>query len=113
MPKVSIIIPMYNVENYIETCLDSVMNQTMKDYEVIVIDDGSVDHSYEKALEYQKRYPQQMQVFKQENAGQGAVRNNGVKKHPENTSYLLTVMIQYPNISQRGHIRRLPRVTLP
>lgn len=80
MPKVSIIIPMYNVENYIETCLDSVMNQTMKDYEVIVIDDGSVDHSYEKALEYQKRYPQQMQVFKQENAGQGAVRNNGVKK---------------------------------
>ena len=40
MPKVSIIIPMYNVENYIETCLDSVMNQTMKDYEVIVIDDG-------------------------------------------------------------------------
>lgn len=80
MPKVSIIIPMYNVENYIETCLDSVMNQTMKDYEVIVIDDGSVDYSYEKALEYQKRYPQQMQVFKQENAGQGAVRNNGVKE---------------------------------
>ena len=80
MPKVSIIIPMYNVENYIETCLDSVMNQTMKDYEVIVIDDGSVDYSYEKALEYQKRYPQQMQVFKQQNAGQGAVRNNGVKE---------------------------------
>ena len=79
MPKVSIIIPMYNMENYIKTCLDSVMNQTMKDYEVIVIDDGSVDHSYDKALEYQGRYPQQMRVYKQENAGQGAVRNNGVR----------------------------------
>ncbi len=79
MPKVSIIIPMYNVEKYIEACLDSVMNQTMNDYEVIVIDDGSRDHSYEKALKYQSRYPQQMRVYKQENAGQGAVRNNGVK----------------------------------
>ena len=80
MPKVSIIIPMYNMENYIEVCLDSVMNQTMKDYEVVVIDDGSADHSYEKALEYQSRYPQQVKVFKQENAGQGAARNNGVKE---------------------------------
>lgn len=79
MPKVSIIIPMYNVENYIEKCLDSVMNQTMKDYEVIVIDDGSQDHSYNKAIEYQSRYPQQIRVYKQENAGQGAVRNNGVR----------------------------------
>ena len=65
MPEVSIIIPMYNVENYIETCLDSVMNQTMKDYEVIVIDDGSRDHSYENALEYKRRYQQQIRVFKQ------------------------------------------------
>lgn len=89
MPKVSIIIPMYNVENYIETCLDSVMNQTMKDYEVIVIDDGSRDHSYENALEYQRRYPQQIRVFKQENAGQGAVRNNGVKE--ANGEYILFV----------------------
>lgn len=89
MPEVSIIIPMYNVENYIGVCLDSVMNQTMKDYEVIVIDDGSRDHSYEKALEYQRRYPQQIQVFKQENAGQGAVRNNGVKM--ANGEYILFV----------------------
>lgn len=79
MPKVSIIIPMYNVENYIGICLDSVMNQTMQDFEVIIIDDGSKDHSYERALEYQKRYPDKIQVYKQENAGQGAVRNNGVK----------------------------------
>lgn len=78
MPAVSIIIPMYNVEAYIDKCMHSVLNQTMQDYEVIVIDDGSKDTSYEKAIMCEKLYPTQVRVYKQENAGQGDARNNGV-----------------------------------
>ena len=48
MPKFSIIIPVYNLENYIETCLESIMHQTNQDMEVLVVDDGSTDHSVEK-----------------------------------------------------------------
>ena len=45
MPKVSLIIPVYNVENYIEKCIDSVINQTLKDIEIIIVNDGSKDTS--------------------------------------------------------------------
>ena len=48
MPKFSIIIPVYNLENYIETCLESILHQTNQDMEVLVVDDGSTDHSVEK-----------------------------------------------------------------
>ena len=48
MPKVSLIIPVYNVENYIEKCLDSVINQTLKYIEIIIVNDGSKDTSKEK-----------------------------------------------------------------
>lgn len=78
MPAVSIIIPMYNVEAYIDKCMHSVLNQTMQDYEVIVIDDGSKDASYEKAVWYEKLYPTQVRVYRQKNAGQGDARNSGV-----------------------------------
>ena len=52
MPKVSLIIPVYNVENYIEKCLDSVINQTLKDIEIIIVNDGSKDTSKEKIEKY-------------------------------------------------------------
>ena len=52
MPKFSIIIPVYNVEEYIERCLDSVFNQSFKDFEVILVDDGCTDKSIEKAKKY-------------------------------------------------------------
>ena len=73
MPKFSIIIPVYNVEKYIDRCFNSIQNQTFHDYEVIVIDDGSTDRSIEIA----KKYP--FQVIHQENQGLSMARNNGIK----------------------------------
>ena len=54
-PKISIIIPMYGVEKYLRRCLDSVLNQTFKDFECICINDGSTDNSLEILEEYAKK----------------------------------------------------------
>ena len=73
MPKFSIIIPVYNVEKYIDGCLKSVMNQTFKDYEVIVVNDGTKDNS----MDIVKKYD--VKVIEQKNQGLSAARNTGVK----------------------------------
>ena len=73
MPKFSIIIPVYNVEKYIKKCLDSVFSQSYKDYEVIVINDGSTDKSMDIAKEHN------VKIINQKNKGQSAARNNGIK----------------------------------
>ena len=74
MPKFSIIIPVYNVEKYIKKCVDSVFNQTFKDYEVIVVNDGTPDKSMEMIKEYD------VTIIDQKNQGLSAARNNAVKK---------------------------------
>ena len=74
MPKFSIIIPVYNVEKYIKKCLDSVFNQSYKDFEVIVVDDGTKDNSMELVKKYD------VKIINQENMGLSEARNNGVKK---------------------------------
>ena len=73
MPKFSIIIPVYNVEEYIKECLDSVMDQTFKDYEVIVVNDGTKD----KSMNIVKRY--KVKTYNQENSGLSVARNTGAK----------------------------------
>ena len=55
MPKVSVIIPVYNVEQYLRECLDSVVNQTLKEIEIICVDDGSIDNTRNILLEYAKK----------------------------------------------------------
>ena len=57
MPKVSLIIPVYNVQDYIEKCLDSVVNQTIDDMEIIIVNDGSKDLSKQKIENYLEKYP--------------------------------------------------------
>lgn len=74
MPKFSIIVPVYNVEKYIKKCLDSIFSQTFKDYEVIVVNDGTKD----KSIEIAKKYD--VKIINQENQGLSEARNNGVKK---------------------------------
>lgn len=78
MMKVSVIIPVYNVEEYLETCLQSLIKQTLQDVEFICIDDGSTDRSRE-ILESYAAEDQRFVLLSQHNQGQGTTRNNGIK----------------------------------
>ena len=73
--KVSIIIPAYNTEEYMAECLDSILNQTLQDIEIIVVDDGSSDNTWNILQEYQEKYPNKVRVFHKENGGQASARN--------------------------------------
>lgn len=79
MVKVSVIVPAYNVENYIEACLNGIVNQTLKEIEIIIINDGSTDRTKEKIEKYQKQYPNSIRVINKENEGQGKARNMGIE----------------------------------
>lgn len=74
-PLVSIIIPLYNASSFIEKCLESAINQTWTQKEVIVIDDGSIDNSYELAKAYENEW---VHIYQQENKGASAARNQGL-----------------------------------
>ncbi|MDR0646255.1 MAG: glycosyltransferase [Elusimicrobiota bacterium] len=76
-PLISIIIPVYNVEKYLSRCLDSVINQTYKNLEIICINDGSHDNSKTILEEYQKRDPR-IKIIRQENKGVSSARNTGL-----------------------------------
>lgn len=78
-PNVSIIIPVYNAEKYIKQCFDSIVNQTYRDFEVIIIDDGSKDNSGNISDEYAKR-DNRFKVFHLKNQGAGQARNIGLDK---------------------------------
>ena len=60
MPKVSIIVPFYNVENYIEKCLETLVNQTLKDIEIILVNDGSKDRSIDIVKKFINEYPEKI-----------------------------------------------------
>lgn len=76
-PKISVIIPVYNVEKYIDRCLKSVVNQTLKDIEIIIVNDGSQDNS---ELIIKKYLPsEKIKYFKKENGGLSSARNFGIK----------------------------------
>ena len=77
--KVSIIIPVYNVEKYLEECLESVINQTLKEIEIICIDDGSTDKS-PKILEEFSKKDSRIHIISKENEGQAIARNIGIKE---------------------------------
>ena len=79
MPKVSVIVPVYNTEKYLDRCLESLINQTFKDIEIIIVNDGSTDNSEEIIKKYVKQYPDIMKYIFQKNQGLSSARNNGVK----------------------------------
>lgn len=78
MCKVSAIVPVYNVELYLEKCLDSLVNQTLKDIEIIIVNDGSPDNSEEIINNYTKKY-QNVYGYKKENGGLSDARNFGIE----------------------------------
>lgn len=80
MVKVSIIVPVYNVENYLDKCLDSLINQTLQDIEIIVINDGSTDNSQSIIDSYQDKYPKLIKVIRQPNQGISVARNKGLEQ---------------------------------
>ncbi|MFY0566221.1 glycosyltransferase family 2 protein [Archangium lansingense] len=80
MPKVSIVVPVYNLELYIERCLESLVNQTLQDIEILVVDDGSTDDSSLLIGELAERYPSLIRVFTKVNGGHGSACNHGIDR---------------------------------
>ena len=78
MTKVSIIVPVYNVEKYINKCLNSLVNQTLKDIEIIVVNDGTKDNSQKIIDKYAKKY-KNVKSYIKENGGLSSARNYGLK----------------------------------
>ena len=79
MPKLSIIVPVYNVEKYIDKCLKSLVNQTLQDIEIIVVNDGTQDKSEEKIEKYVKENPTKIKYYEKENGGLSSARNYGLE----------------------------------
>ena len=80
MPKISVIIPVYNTEKYVEKCLESLAKQEMKDFEVIIVNDGSTDNSENVIKNYMQSSKLNIKYLEKENGGLSSARNYGVEK---------------------------------
>ena len=78
MPKVSVIVPFYNVEGYIEKCLETLVSQTLEDIEIILVNDGSKDNSIEIVNKFLKMYPEKLVYLEKENGGLSDARNYAI-----------------------------------
>lgn len=125
LPKVSIIVPIHNVEKYLKECVNSILNQSYKDFELILINDGSADKSGDICDEYKKKYDN-IKVIHQKNQGQAVARNNGVKLsqaewimfvdsddviHPNLLEYLYRAVTESDSgmaVSERFELETLP-----
>lgn len=85
MAQITIILPVYNVETYLKQCLDSISNQTFKDFECICVNDGSTDNSLSILQEYSQK-DKRFKVISQKNRGSSVARNTGIKN--TNTKYI-------------------------
>ncbi len=77
MPDVSIIVPIYNTEKYLKRCVDSILSQSFKDFELLLIDDGSTDGSLQIMKEYEE-YDKRVRIFSNKNQGPALTRNFGI-----------------------------------
>ncbi len=78
-PKVSVVIPVYNAGRYIEKCIASVVNQTLKDIEIIIVNDGSTDNSFDICKKYAEN-DKRIKLISQKNAGAASARNKGIEE---------------------------------
>ena len=79
MPKISVIVPVYNTEEYLSQCLESILEQTFPDFEVIVVNDGSSDKSHDVAKSYSEK-DSRILIVNQENKGLSEARNAGIDR---------------------------------
>lgn len=77
-PKVSVIVPVYNVEHYLAKCLDSLVNQSLQNIEIIIVNDGSKDGSGNIIQQYSQKYSDKIKAFTKENGGLSDARNFGI-----------------------------------
>lgn len=78
--KLSIIAAVYNLEKYLPRCLDALVNQTLKEIEILCVDDGSTDSAPQIIEDYKNRYPNLIKVFHKENGGEFTTRNYGLER---------------------------------
>lgn len=89
MKKVTIVVPIYNSERYLEKCLDSILKQTYQDFEILTVNDGSRDRSLEILEKYKKKYPEKIIVINQENKGVAQTRNESIQR--ANGEYIMFI----------------------
>lgn len=77
--KVSIVVPIYNLEEFVPRCLDALVNQTLEEIEILCVDDGSKDSAPQIIEDYKKRYPNKVKTFHKENGGEWSARTYGLK----------------------------------
>ena len=78
MKQLSIIVPIYNTEKYLRKCVDSLLEQDLDDYEILLINDSSPDSSIDIMKEYEEKFPNIIRIFSKENGGLGDTRNFGI-----------------------------------
>ncbi len=101
-PFVSVIVPIYNVSCYLRQCLDSLKAQTLKELEVILVNDGSTDDSGDIAREYADRYPELFSYYEEKNSGLSAARNYGFSlSHGEYIAFVDSDDFVAPDIYQK------------
>lgn len=80
MKKVSVIVPVYNVEQYLEKCLNSLIHQTLEEIEIVVVNDGSTDHSQQIIDKFSAQFPDKIKAYTKENGGLSDARNFGIDR---------------------------------
>jgi len=100
MPLISVIVPIYNAETYLNRCIDSILDQTFNEFELLLIDDGSIDNSYKICCDYAAK-DKRVVVFQKANGGVSSARNIGIKKasgkysiHVDSDDYIENSMLE-------------------
>jgi glycosyltransferase involved in cell wall biosynthesis len=106
--SISIVIPIYNVEKYISQCIESILKQTYKNYNIILVNDGSTDNSGDLAKEYARKCPKKIKYVEKENGGLSDARNFGTKYVTgEYTMFIDSDDFLYDNNSLKKIVKKL------
>lgn len=85
--KLSIVVAVYNLEQYLPRCLDALVSQSLKEIEILCVDDGSTDNAPQIIEEYREKYPNLIKTFHKENGGEFSSRNYGLERATRKICY--------------------------